>query len=198
MYRHVTQSNIWCCGAACMQMVYEYFGLSFPQEEIWQKIVRFDPYWIVDCGPENMQKHFHARGFCCMIFAAYAEPISFLPWIEQQGLSVIVNYTISENHYHFVLFERTTGNGIIVQDPSEESADTFLPFEAILEPQYMLISKGTNYGLCPNCKNSFPTNEFFSQLYAKHVARCAYCQEELFYITDIHGAPLALGNGSVD
>lgn len=182
MYKHIVQANPLCCGAACMEMVYDYFGLAISQENIWNDIARPNPFWGLDCSPQNMEKHFHFHNFCAMDVVAISSIELFLPWIVELNLSIIVNYKLAENHYHFVLFERIFQDGIIVQDPSSTIENTYIPYEVLLQPQTMLIGPSTQMAKCPYCKVLFPSSEIFSGLYSQHIARCAYCQEELFYV----------------
>lgn len=185
MYSHIKQTNPLSCGAACMQMIYDYFNLPIAQEDIWRQIVRIGFPYGIDCGPEQMQRHFHTRGFSCIYVVAIGNISLFLPWVEEIGLSAIVNYTIKENLNHFVLFERACLGGAIVQDPLASKGGTFIPYEKLREPQVMLITKGTQKVRCPHCKTSFPSCDIATSLYGQHVSRCAYCCEELFCVEAI-------------
>lgn len=185
MYQHFIQINPLCCGAACMQMVYDHWGIRISQESIWNDISRPNSLWGFDCSPECMQKHFHSHGFCALDIIAICKIHRFLPWIERQLIPAIINYVVEENHYHFVLFEKTVPNGVIIQDPSSTIPSTFISYDQLQQPQVMLIEKPTKTVRCPHCKAVFPSCDTFSWLYAQHISRCAYCQEELFYVENI-------------
>ena len=184
MYKHFAQINPFCCGAACMQMVYLHFGLTIVQENIWTEIERPNKFSKYECDPEKMQKHFHAHGFYCINVLSIADFQSkwFLSWVESLKIPTIINYKLGENHYHFILFEQTSPNGILAKDPSGNSQDTFIAYTDLKSPQFMLVDKGTHSVRCPHCKSEFPSCEIITELYRKHVARCAYCQQELFYV----------------
>lgn len=195
MYRHIVQYNPLCCGAACMQMVYDYLGIEISQESIWADIARPNSIFGLDCDPNNMEKHFHAQSLCCLTILAIKKIDLFLSWVESQQFHAIINYVIKENHYHFILFEKVFSNGIIIQDPSVSEPNAFIHYQQLLQPQVMLVSRNTINSRCPHCKNIFPSCEAFSKIYAKHVTRCAYCKQELFFAEDIQGAPLGMGKG---
>lgn len=181
MYNHFMQINPFCCGAACMQMVYDHFGISISQESIWESIARLNSSSGIDCGPESMQKHFHSHGLCSMYAVDICDIDLFLTWVTRHNLSAIINYSLGKNHHHFVVFERAYANGTIVQDPSDMTTDTFIPYEQLLAPQVILIAPLTHSCRCPYCNTLFPSCDTFSWLYARHVAHCAYCGNELIY-----------------
>ncbi len=179
MYPHIMQQNPFCCGAACMEMVYKYFGISISQSEIWEEIRRPSCHTVHECGPENMQKHFHSHNFASMSVLTF-ENINikvFLENILRRNISAIVNYKVAANQHHFVVLEQIQENGIVVQDPSFDVSNSLIPYEQLQEPQIMLIDKSTKRKKCPHCGYRFPANDFFLELYKLSVSRCAYCQE---------------------
>lgn len=185
LYQHVKQYNPFCCGAACMQMVYDYYNLPITQEEIWKEIARPNPYCGLECGPDEMQRHFHSNGFCSLCVAAKMDPGFLFKVIEEKKYSAIVNYALGENHNHFVLFERLHQKSIIVQDPSLSTPNTLINFDELIDLQTMIISKSTKQSKCPMCRAAFPSNNDFDIMYSEHVARCVYCGEELYYVEPI-------------
>ena len=180
MYRHIKQQNPLCCGAACMQMIYEYFGISIiNQSEIWKQIQRPSIYSSMECDPNKMQRHFHSHKFSCMYVLAFpnGDVKAFLADISRRKIPAIINYTVSMNEHHFVVLEKVQSNGIEVQNPFISLPNSFLPYDQLREPLIMLIDKSTGSIKCRHCGAIFPCNDFFQKLYGLPISRCAYCQE---------------------
>lgn len=164
-----------------MQMVYAYWGMTFSQESIWNDICRFNRYSFFDCSPEKMVQHFHKNKFSCIFVATFSplQPDLFFIAVQRLGLSAMINYTLGKNHHHFVVFEKVVDAGIIVQDPDSGEPNRFITFKDLAQPQIMLITRSSQRAKCPHCNEEFPSCDLFNELYGRHVARCAYCCEEL-------------------
>ena len=181
MKRHVVQINPFCCGAACMHMVYEYFGTSLPQEIIWATIQR-NINNKLNCCPHSMQKHFHENGFCAIIVLVIDDLIRDINSALNASCCAIINYVVDENHNHFVLVEETTQDGILVQDPSYKFPNLLMQLDIFKDPQLMLVGYAEKESVCPSCNTVFPSSAFFDELYSLHISRCAYCGEELYFV----------------
>src|SRR5882724_2136788 len=91
---YIKQAGDRSCGAACLSMVYESFGSSVAQEEIWTKIAKRNSHGSVASTSHLMAKDAIERGFEAVAIQA-SKPLMALRQCFNGGIRVILNHRMS-------------------------------------------------------------------------------------------------------
>ena len=106
------------CGAACLSMVYGSLGLSVPQEEIWPRISRPNPFGSMASTTHLMARDAIERGFQALVIQA-KHPLRALQVCHDRGIRVILNHRLTADSPvgHFSVLAGIEQSDVLLHDP---------------------------------------------------------------------------------
>jgi ABC-type bacteriocin/lantibiotic exporter with double-glycine peptidase domain len=101
----ILQSNDKDCGPVCLQMIFEFYGLSFSIDKIREMCLAGDK----GASLEEMQNTLRTAGFDTLVL--YTDTGFLTQHVNPPGI------LFYENTKHFVIFEGSDEQGILIVDP---------------------------------------------------------------------------------
>ena len=116
---HFQQINSDSCGAACIQMLFNSWGIDTSQKEIWDKVKipkeHMPGYY---CGTGKMVEYLLEKEIICSVIST-EHPVDVLEFCQNNSLESIVLYHRKPNipAAHFSVFSYKEGNSVFINDP---------------------------------------------------------------------------------
>lgn len=116
---HFQQINSDSCGAACIQMLLNSWGIDASQKEIWEEVKipkeHMPGYY---CGTGRMVEYLLEKGIICSVIST-EQPIKLLEFCQSNNLEAVIMYHRKSNipAAHFSVFSYKQGNSIFINDP---------------------------------------------------------------------------------
>lgn len=106
------------CGAACLSMIYKYYGISDDQNTVWQRIAQPDNNGNLYVRTFRLCADLLCNGIHSVIIKA-VNPLRVLSICNHNDFSAILCYRLNKksNAGHFTVFEKLKGDYVIVNDP---------------------------------------------------------------------------------
>jgi len=159
------------CGAACLSMIYKYYGISDNQDKIWQRIAQPDTYGNLFSRAFKICADLIFHDIHAVIIKA-RNPLKVLNICNLNNYTAILCHRINKksNVGHFTVFEKLKGEYVFVNDPVQGkdrriSKKTILklwqPTDGIEVVGNLLITisnNGDDINLCSKCNQGIPTS----------------------------------------
>jgi hypothetical protein len=107
------------CGAACLSMVYRSFGVEVPQEQIWPKIAKENPFGSLACATHLMTGHALRRGFSALAIQS-RNPLQTLRRCKEENIRAILNLRLQ--------WDTAMGHYVVLVDIDDKLAVLHDPF----------------------------------------------------------------------
>lgn len=130
---YIEQNGERTCGAACLSMVYQSFGSSVHQDEIWKNIAKRNSRGSLASTSHLMAKDAIDRGFEAVVFQA-TRPLHTLRVCLDTGVTAILNHRLSATSAdgHYSVLVGIEQSGVFLHDPSN-GPDRRIEFEELLD-----------------------------------------------------------------
>ncbi len=192
--RQINDGHNWKCGAACLEMIFSFYGIEKTQEEIWTATL----------SPRNMGRYQYfikthrLANFSCMaglpatIYKAKPDTwAALLDEMSEKRIPAILSLRQKKsNQSHFVVYSGKKDSNYCFCDPDEEKdinkydyrtmKDIWSPQPKIEVTGYILIVFGEkDYEFsCPCCKSSISIVNSWIEKYAQGII-CPTCDKLL-------------------
>ena len=173
--KHIRQVNDgfnWKCGAACLEMIFSYYGISKNQDDIWNAtsssrgIGKGQKFILT----KNLARYSCENGLSATIYKASADKWSeLLDKLSEKQIPAILSLRQKKtSQSHFVVYKGINNNKYCFCDPDEERESILFDYATmkdIWKPQpiidvtgYIFICFGTEEEtvICNSCQHRLP------------------------------------------
>jgi hypothetical protein len=106
------------CGAACLSMVYRFFGKEVPQNQIWPSIAKQNRFGSLASTTHLMALDALSRGFGAVAIQA-RHPLQALRLCRDSGIRAILNHRLKHNAPtgHYTVLVNIDDKNVVLHDP---------------------------------------------------------------------------------
>ena len=112
------------CGAACLQMIYQYYGISSSLDSVWESVRQQSPRGYAYCSTYRMVCDLRSHGLEA-IGVAVNDVTQVIRECHANGIDVILGCQFEKNRSlgHWLVVTMQTDKSVHVNDPAQNRSD---------------------------------------------------------------------------